>query len=383
MIHNKKETHIIAKSRFQAVRIGILCIMGIIAFMLMFIPGWSYVYTRSIYPIIGKVLSTFSGLFPFAIGDLFIAGSIAWIIGYSIYALFTRRKKLWLVVEYIAWVFIWFYLAWGINYAQPNIYQRMDMKPAEVSKTQLKDFADRYIDSLNYYYDARMLKKEKSASNVDDKLKDRVTAAVLQGYNRIGGANTSDQSSKSVENYGINRPFTLHPHVKTMVFSWLSSMAGVTGSMGPFFCEYTLNGDLLPHEYPATYAHEFAHFLGIANEGEANFYSYVVCTSSTDKVLKFSGYYHILYYVLNNVYNIFGEKAAMEYMKKIRPEIIQLAQSDQKYWHNKRFQPIDTVQDYLFELYLRGNHVAEGRKSYSGVIAIILAWQNKKNQTPA
>ena len=121
MIHNKKETHIIAKSRFQAVRIGILCIMGIIAFMLMFIPGWSYVYTRSIYPIIGKVLSTFSGLFPFAIGDLFIAGSIAWIIGYSIYALFTRRKKLWLVVEYIAWVFIWFYLAWGINYAQPNI----------------------------------------------------------------------------------------------------------------------------------------------------------------------------------------------------------------------------------------------------------------------
>lgn len=383
MIHNKKETHIIAKSRFQAVRIGILCIMGIIAFMLMFIPGWSYVYTRSIYPIIGKVLSTFSGLFPFAIGDLFIAGSIAWIIGYSIYALFTRRKKLWLVVEYIAWVFIWFYLAWGINYAQPNIYQRMDMKPAEVSKAQLKDFADRYIDSLNYYYDARMLKREKSTSDVDDKLKERVTAAVLQGYNRIGGDNTSEQSSKSVENYGINRPFTLHPHAKTMVFSWLSSMAGVTGSMGPFFCEYTLNGDLLPHEYPATYAHEFAHFLGIANEGEANFYSYVVCTSSTDKAIKFSGYYHILYYVLNNVYNIFGEKAAMEYMKKIRPEIIQLAQSDQKYWHNKRFQPIDTVQDYLFELYLRGNHVAEGRKSYSGVIAIILAWQNKKNQTPA
>lgn len=381
MNHNKKEIHIIAKSRFQAVRIGILCIMGIIAFMLMFIPGWSYVYTRSIYPVIGKVLSTFSGLFPFAIGDLFIAGSIAWVIGYTIYALFTQRKKLWLVVEYIAWVFIWFYLAWGINYAQPNIYQRMDMKPAEVSKAQLKDFADRYIDSLNYYYDARMLKNEKSQSAVDDKLKERVTAAVLQGYNSMGGDNTP--SSKTVENFGINRPFNQHPHPKTMVFSWLSSMAGVTGSMGPFFCEYTLNGDLLPHEYPATYAHEFAHFLGIANEGEANFYSYVVCTSSTDKALKFSGYYHILYYVLNNVYNIFGEKAAMEYMKKIRPEIIQLAQSDQKYWRSKRFQPIDTVQDYLFELYLRGNHVAEGRKSYSGVIAIILAWQNKKNQTPA
>ena len=37
-----------------------------------------------------------------------------------------------------------------------------------------------------------------------------------------------------------------HPHVKTMVFTPLSSMSGVTGSMGPFFCEFTLNGDYSP-----------------------------------------------------------------------------------------------------------------------------------------
>ena len=52
------------------------------------------------------------------------------------------------------------------------------------------------------------------------------------------------------------------------------SMVGVTGSMGPFFCEFTLNGDLLPPQYPATYAHELAHFLGITSEAEANFYAY-------------------------------------------------------------------------------------------------------------
>ncbi len=95
--------------------------------------------------------------------------------------------------------------------------------------------------------------------------------AILKEYNKIGYKE------------GINAPFNQHPHAKTMVFTPLSSMSGVTGSMGPFFCEFTLNGDILPHDYPATYAHEFAHFLGVANEGEANFYSYIVCTASADK----------------------------------------------------------------------------------------------------
>lgn len=362
------------------VRVCLLYLASIVLFMFQLIPGWGYVYTRSIYPVIGQVLSTFSGIFPFAIGDLFIAGSIAWIVGYTLYALFTQRSKLWLVVEYVAWVIVWFYWAWGLNYAQPDIYHRMDMKPAKVSKAQLKDFADRYIDSLNYYYDGQMSKLGKSDGSIDDSFKERVTAAVLQGYNHIGGNTPSESSSKALGSYGINRPFNLHPHAKTMVFSRLSSMAGVTGSMGPFFCEYTLNGDLLAHEYPATYAHEFAHFLGIGNEGEANFYSYLVCTSSTDRAIKFSGYYHILFYVLRNVYEILGQQEAKEYIKKIRPEIIQLSQADQKYWSDKRSTAIDAAQDYLFELYLRGNHVAEGRKSYSGVVATILAWQNKRSK---
>ena len=59
-----------------------------------------------------------------------------------------------------------------------------------------------------------------------------------------------------------------------MIFTPFISMFGVTGSMGPFFCEFTLNGDLLPINYPATYTHELAHLLGISSEAEANFYAY-------------------------------------------------------------------------------------------------------------
>ena len=334
---------------------------------------WSLEYTFRFYPYIGWMLSHISGIFPFAIGDLFIALSISWVILYPVYQICIKKKlikKGWLrqdatllkkrmvfchVAEYLLWVYAWFYLAWGLNYSQPIIFVRMRMMPAKVSKQTLRDFANRYVDSINYL--------SESISYKD--LKKRTQDEVLHGYNQLP------------LRMGINSPFNQHPRVKTMVFTPLSSMAGVTGSMGPFFCEFTLNGDILPHDYPATYAHEFAHFLGVANEGEANFYSYIVCTASADKQVRFSGYYHIFFHVLNNVYDILGEKEGERFLKHIRPEIIQRARNDRHYWLSKRCKALDAAQDFIFELYLRGNHVAEGRKSYSGVIGLILAWEEK------
>ena len=362
----------------------LLLVLLLLVTLAKMIPLWGFIYTTRIYPIIGTLLSPISGFFPFSVGDIFIALSIAWVIFYPIYEIGLRKKLarryfflaakrgsypkkkvvFGRVAEYLLWVYAWFYIAWGLNYSQPNIYDRTGMKPVEVSEAKFKAFAYQYVDSLNALSISE--KSFFSDSIADDGLKNRVWDAILKEYNKIGYKE------------GINAPFNQHPHAKTMVFTPLSSMSGVTGSMGPFFCEFTLNGDILPHDYPATYAHEFAHFLGVANEGEANFYSYIVCTASADKQVRFSGYYHIFFHVLNNVFDILGEKEGERFLKHIRPEIIQLAKSDRRYWLSKRCKALDAAQDFIFELYLRGNHVAEGRKSYSGVIGLILAWEEKK-----
>ena len=366
----------------------LLLVLLLLVTLAKMIPLWGFIYTTRIYPIIGTLLSPISGFFPFAVGDIFIALSIAWVIFYPIYEIGLRKKLarryfflaakkgsypkkkvvFGRVAEYLLWVYAWFYIAWGLNYSQPNIYDRTGMKPVEVSEAKFKAFAYQYADSLNALSISSDIAGSSifSDSIVDDGLKNRVRDAVLKEYNKIGYKE------------GINAPFNQHPHAKTMVFTPLSSMSGVTGSMGPFFCEFTLNGDILPHDYPATYAHEFAHFLGVANEGEANFYSYIVCTASADKLVRFSGYYHIFFHVLNNVFDILGEKEEERFLKHIRPEIIQLAKSDRRYWLGKRCKALDATQDFIFELYLRGNHVVEGRKSYSGVIGLILAWEEKK-----
>ena len=368
--------HQLLALRFKSLkwRHGVLIALLILVTLTKMIPLWGFIYTTRIYPVIGNLLSPISGFFPFAVGDIFIALSITWVILYPIYEIGLRKKRVFgRVAEYLLWVYAWFYIAWGLNYSQPNIYYRIGMKPVEVSKAKFKKFAYQYADSLNALSNASLSnaslnnarKSISPDSIVDDALKNRVRDAVLREYNKIGYRE------------GINRPFNQHPHAKTMVFTPLSSMAGVTGSMGPFFCEFTLIGDILAHDYPATYAHEFAHFLGVANEGEANFYSYIVCTASADKQVRFSGYYHIFFHVLNNVYDILGEKEGERFLKHIHPEIIQRARNDRHYWLSKRCKALDAAQDFIFELYLKGNHVAEGRKSYSGVIGLILAWEEK------
>ena len=373
--------HKLLALRFKSLkwRHGVLIALLILVTLTKMIPLWGFIYTTRIYPVIGTLLSPISGFFPFAVGDIFIALSIAWVILYPIYEIGLRKKRVFgRVAEYLLWVYAWFYIAWGLNYSQPNIYYRIGMKPVEVSKAKFKKFAYQYADSLNALSNASLSNASLSNARksispdsiVDDALKNRVRDAVLKEYNKIGYRE------------GINRPFNQHPHAKTMVFTPISSMSGVTGSMGPFFCEFTLNGDILAHDYPATYAHEFAHFLGVANEGEANFYSYIVCTASADKQVRFSGYYHIFFHVLNNVFDILGEKEGERFLKHIRPEIIQLAKSDRRYWLSKRCKALDAAQDIIFDFYLKGNHVAEGRKSYSGVIGLILAWEEKYFSKP-
>lgn len=360
-------------------RLLLLLLIAVTAFKL--VPGMGMFYTRSIYPVVGTVLSHISGLVPFALGDVFIAGSIAWVIGYPVYAIGYKktetRRALGHVGEYLLWVYVWFYAAWGLNYSQPNIYRRMHMRPVEVDKEAFRQFAYSYADSLNAAFDRMVTAKDGKAKahaalelllKRCDKQQAKAEAAIEKGYEQMG------QNARA---WGINTPFNHNPKVKTMVFSRLSSMAGVTGSMGPFFCEFTLNADLRPHAYPATYAHEMAHLLGISNEGEANFYSYVVCTTSKDEATRFSGYYHIFVHVIINVRALLGEEEFERFVSGLRPEIMALARNDREYWLALRSVIIDKTQTFFYNLYLKGNNVEEGLKSYSAVIGMIMAWNKQ------
>lgn len=334
----------------------VLGVLLLLVWMTQLIPALATVYSRTVYPLISYVLSGISNLFPFAVGDLFIFLSIVGVIVYPFYGRF-RKKLPWKRVllrngEYLLWVYVWFYLAWGLNYSQKNFYQRTEIPYTAYTPENFKGFVDDYITQLNRSYTP--------VSSINQEL---VREETVRIYNQLS------------DSLGVHRPPHESPKVKTMLFTPFISMVGVTGSMGPFFCEFTLNGDLLPANYPATYAHELAHLLGITSEAEANFYAYQICTRSRAMGIRFSGYFSVLGHVLRNAQRLLPEEEYMQLFKRIRPEIIELAKENQAYWAAKYSPAVGAAQDCIYDLYLKGNKIESGRQNYSEVVGLLISYQ--------
>lgn len=343
------------------IRYIVLCTLLLVVWATQLIPAMGKIYAHSVYPVIAYILSSFSRLIPFAIGDLFIALSIAGVLLYPAYARRFQKKKWKRIllndIEYLLWIYVWFYLAWGLNYSQPNFYQRTKIPYTAYTPENFRNFVDDYVDKLNgSYVDVTTINK------------DLIRRETVRGYNQIS------------DTLGVHHPFHKSPRVKTMLFTPLISMVGVTGSMGPFFCEFTLNGDLLPSQYPATYAHELAHLLGISSEAEANFYAYQVCTRSQARGIRFCGYFSVLGHVLVNARRLMDEEEYKELFNRIRPEIIELAKSNQEYWTEKYSPLIGGIQDWIYDLYLKGNKIQSGRKNYSEVVGLLISYYTHCNK---
>lgn len=344
--------------RKQKFRLIFLVALLLLVWITQAIPAMGEAYARSVYPVIALCLSSFSRLLPFALGDLFIFLSIVGILAYPIYG--RIKKQSWKKIllrdgEYLIWVYVWFYLAWGLNYSQPNFYGRTHIPYTAYTPENFRAFTDEYVEQLNASY-----------VPVTSINKELICRESVKGYRQIS------------DTLGVHRPPTNSPRVKTMMFTPLISMVGVSGSMGPFFCEFTLNGDLLPSQYAGTYAHELAHLLGITSEAEANFYAYQVCTRSEVRGIRFGGYFSILSHVLGNARRLMPEEEYKELFNRIRPEIIELARTNQEYWVAKYSPAIGDIQDWIYDLYLKGNKIESGRKNYSEVIGLLISYQEWK-----
>ena len=343
------------------IRYVVLIVLLSVVWATQLIPILGEVYAQSVYPVISHFLSSFSKLMPFAIGDLFIFLSVLGLLFNPIRARYIQKKK-WKQIllnemEYLLWIYVWFYLAWGLNYSQKNFYERTRIPYTAYTPDNFRSFTDSYIENLNSSY-----------TDITSVEKELVCRESVRVYNQIG------------DSLGVHRPFHQTPRAKTMLFTPLISMVGVTGSMGPFFCEFTLNGDLLPSQYPATYAHEFAHLLGITSEAEANFYAYQVCTRSQVQAIRFSGYLSVLPHVLNNARRLMAEEEYAQLFRRIRPEIIGLAKKNSEYWMKKYNPVIGRIQDRIYDLYLKGNKIESGRKNYSEVVGLLISYEEwKKN----
>lgn len=337
------------------VRRCILIILLVFIFLCRYSQSISEWYVQTVYPSLTGFLSALSSFTCYSLEEFVVVFFLILLIAYPIIARrkadkTPKRRIITTEIELIAWIYVWFYLGWGINYFRSSFFTRTDTTPVEYADTIFRQFLLNYTDSLNSYY---LPETEFGLVPFEEEIK-----ALY------------DQRATA---YGLCRPRS-YQHPKKVLFNALYSGVGVLGYMGPFFAESQLNSDLLPLQRPYTYAHELSHLLGVSSEAEANFWAYYICTHTTQREIRYSGYFGLLPYVILNAGNLLDKETYAAWLATIRPEIIDQLKDIRVYW-KARYSPfIGSIQNKLYDWFLKNNRIGSGRKNYAEVINMVIAW---------
>ena len=312
-------------------------------------------YSTGIYPYIAKTVSAFSNLLPFSLWDIFWIVILAAILAGLILVISRKVKpgKYGLhLLKTTAILYSFFYLVWGFNYFRPKIEMRLAWKHP---KTDEKEFRS-VLDSIIVHTNLSQMSISPDEYPEIDKL---VEASYRKNSARLGLEYPN----------GTRRP-------KTMIFSSFFAKSGVSGYFGPFFNEVHLNYYLLPMEYPFVLAHEKAHQFGVTNEAEANLCAYIVCTTSDNARLQYSGYVNLLLYFISDAAQL---KDVSDYIHKIDKKVILDLRFQRSHWKGLRNQTLESAQTAANNAYLKTNHIEAGVKNYNQVVSLVMSWYKNNN----
>ncbi len=310
-------------------------------------------YSTVIYPVIARLLSSVSGIFPFSLWDIFWALVLIFLLSVIILALFrkiTPGRVFIRLIQAVSVMYIWFYISWGYNYFRPDISTRLAWEPAQADEAEFRSGLDTIIFGANYSY----VKIDSSVYSEMDSL-------------------IEDSFSEKSDLFGITYPNGKR-RVKTMVFSRFMAKSGMNGYFGPFFNEVHINARLLPMDYPFALAHEKAHQFGIGSEAEANLISYSVCTGSDDQRLRYSAYLMILLYFLDDAS---GFKDYGSYLEKIDKRVIKDLIYRRDYYRSLQNKTLDKVHSAANDAYLKANSIKAGVDDYNQVVALIISYNKQ------
>ena len=176
------------------------------------------------------------------------------------------------------------------------------------------------------------------------------------------------------DNFCADHEFIAHfdSRVKPVILSEAMSYTHITGVYSYFSGEANINVNFPDYTIPYTAAHEMAHQRGIAREDEANFIAFLVCISSDDAYIRYSGYLNLYEYVASSLYSADPElyfEARGQLPMTVRYEMSAYSKFFDKYRDSVAGEVSGTIND----LYLKGNGT-EGTRSYGLVVDLAVAY---------
>ena len=305
-------------------------------------------YSQGLYPLLATVFSFLSRWVPVSLSDIFYL--ILILLAVAIIILGITRKLSWgravlVVINSLALLYIGFYLLWGFNYFRADINSRLGISPQESNQEEFETIFRRIVEETNHSY-----------HSFNDFSKTETDSLVENSFKRMAGALKLKYPSGSRRS-------------KYITLSGFFAQAGISGYYGPFFSEVHINRNLLPVEYAFVLAHEKAHQFGITGEAEANFISWLICTSSDSDMLRYSANIVALRYFINHAA---GLKHLPELMEGLDKRVIDDLLQINRHWMALRNEKVEKVAAKVNDAYLKTNQVEKGIRDYTGIVRHIM-----------
>ena len=306
-------------------------------------------YSEFIYQYIFKFYSMLFSGFSIAIGDLLVLLAL---ISSIIYLIFFFRFKINDFINVFAVISITiflFYSLWGLNYFKTPLLSKLDI--GEIKYESLQTTLDRLIDDAN---EAHLLLGDEDSTLEDLEFdKEKIISELkLDNIKKFDKISTTKFAKKSI----IPKIFLYQ---------------GVSGYINPFTLEAIVVEEIPSIDFSITVLHEQAHQLGYAAEEDANFLAFISSINNQDPLIKYSGYVFGLSYLLNEI-QISHNDNLSSFTDKINSGIIEDINSRRKFWQKYSNNIINSLQNILYDFYLKSNNQKAGIASYSRIVNHII-----------
>lgn len=165
--------------------------------------------------------------------------------------------------------------------------------------------------------------------------------------------------------------------VKPVLISEAMSYMHITGVYSFFTGEANLNVNFPDYTLPFTAAHEMAHQRGIAREDEANFVAYLICISSEDPYIRYSGYLNMYEYVIGALASADGEIFRMV-NAHLNTEVREEIRAYNQFFETYADSTASKVSGSVNNSYLQSQGTP-GTKSYGMVVDLAVAYYKQAN----
>ena len=353
----------------KLIRTSITITLIILALFIFFISGyqqWIEInYSTGFFPRLASFFRLIFGWFPFSLGDVVysvVTISVLWEIGKFIVRLFhpkdswaKKLSPLFTAGLILLFVYVYFYLFWGLNYYRQGIEHQLQLQNNNFQKQQLVELNQFLLQKLN-------ATKESCLQNKDSVMsRERMFSSSLKGYKKL-------EKKFAFIHYN-------HPSLKPSLFGTIGNYVGFQGYYNPFTGEAQINTQIPNFVQPFVICHEMAHQLGYASESEANFVGFLAATNSPDTLMQYSAYLDIFLYSINNL-RLVDSASAKEIGKQINDGVKRDIKTYREFAYKHRTF-MQNITDFLYDYYLRRNRQRKGIESYNDVTGWLIAYRKK------